>query len=192
MRHRYVNEINAGSMADIAFQLLIFFVVATTIDIDQGILRKLPPYEKKPVIEKSKIRNTFVVLINNKNELFVQNKHINISQLKATAKEFIENPNNDTSLPEKTAEDLPYLGKIYVTKNHVISIQNDRGTSYASYLAVQNQLAAAYNELKDELSLRYFKTNYSDLDEKRRKSIDEVYPLKISEANPVDIITKIK
>ncbi len=112
MRHRYVNEINAGSMADIAFLLLIFFVIATTMDVDQGILRKLPPYNNHPPPVNSNKRNTFVVLINNRNELFVQNKRLDISELKSTAKKFIGNPDNENSLPERFETEIPYLGKV--------------------------------------------------------------------------------
>jgi biopolymer transport protein ExbD len=98
-----IPEINSGSMADIAFLLLIFFLVATTMDVDSGLSRRLPPWidqttEKPPEIKK---RNVFTVLINANNQFLVQNEWGNIKELRKKAKEFIENPNNDPSLPEK-------------------------------------------------------------------------------------------
>jgi len=183
MNNRESFEINAGSMADIAFLLLIFFIVATTIDVDQGIPRKLPPASEitRVVINE---RNTFVLLVNRNNELLVQNQKMNISDLKKSAKEFIENPYNDEHLPDKFEMNVPYIGVISVTKNHIISLQNDRNTSYSAYISVQNELTAAYHELRNELSLKRFKISYSKLDEKRKDAIDMVYPLRISEAEP--------
>ena len=189
MKSRVTQPINASSMADIAFLLLIFFIIATTIDLDQGIMRKLPP-DSDEKIKSSKKRNTFVVLINQNNEIFVQDNTMNISRLRNAAKKFISNPYNEENLPEIIETDIPLIGKIFVTKNHVISLQNDRGTSYASYLAVQNELTAAYNELREELSLKYFKTGYEDLDDVRKRSVEEVYPLRISEANPVNVLSQ--
>ncbi len=179
-------------MADIAFQLLIFFLVATTLDTDSGIFRKLPPMpEDEPQEEKVEIkeRNIFVVLVNKDNQLLVENELMNIRDLRDAAKEFIANPANKSTLPEVVVEDIPPFGPTPVTKFHVISLQNDRGTSYGTYIAVQNELTAAYNELRDELSLSKFGIKYDDLkdDDPRRDAIEKVYPLKISEAVPKNI-----
>jgi biopolymer transport protein ExbD len=192
LKRRELQEINAGSMADIAFQLLIFFLVATTLDTDSGIFRKLPPMpEDEPQEEKVEIRerNIFVVLVNKDNQLLVENELMDIRDLRDAAKEFIANPANKSDLPEVVVEDIPPLGPTPVTKFHVISLQNDRGTSYGTYIAVQNELTAAYNELRDELSTSKFGIRYDDLkdDDPRRDAIEKVYPLKISEAIPKNI-----
>ncbi len=195
MARRELQEINAGSMADIAFLLLIFFLVSTTMDTDMGIVRKLPPMPEEQSQEeevKVKERNIFVVLVNRDNQLLVEGELMNIKDLRDAAKKFIVNPYNDPDLPAKEWIDVDYFGQVEVTKNHVISLQNDRGTSYEMYIAVQNELAAAYNELRDELSMRRFGVKYDDLgndDEgkARKEAIEEVYPMKISEAEPKNI-----
>jgi biopolymer transport protein ExbD len=197
MPRRELQEINAGSMADIAFLLLIFFLVSTTMDTDMGIVRKLPPMpdEKQKQEEKVDVkeRNIFVVLVNRNNQLLVEGELMDIKDLRKKAKEFIANPNNDPNLPAKEVINVKYFGDVEVTKKHVISLQNDRGTSYEMYIAVQNELAAAYNELRDELSLSKFGVKYSELggvgdqEDDRQKAIDEIYPMKISEAEPKNV-----
>ncbi len=195
MARRNLQEINAGSMADIAFLLLIFFLVSTTMDTDMGIVRKLPPMPEEITQEeevKVKERNIFVVLVNRDNQLLVEGELMDIKDLRKAAKVFIENPYDDPTLPTKEWIEVPIFGQVEVTKSHVISLQNDRGTSYEMYIAVQNELAAAYNELREELSMRKFRVKYSQLgdDEEAKKridAIDEVYPMKISEAEPKNI-----
>ena len=193
MAKREIQEINAGSMADIAFLLLIFFLVTTTMDTDSGIVRRLPPMPEEDIQEDIQIRerNIFVVLVNRDNKLLVEGEPMNIRDLKEAAKEFIVNPNNSIDLPALEAVTIPYFGTVNVTKKHVISLQNDNGTSYKTYIAVQNELAAAYNELKDELSLRKFGKKYRDLDsdddEGKIDAIDEIYPMRVSEAEPKNI-----
>ena len=182
-------------MADIAFLLLIFFLVSTTMDTDMGIVRKLPPMPEEKTQEeevKVKERNIFVVLVNKDNQLLVEGELMDIKDLRKAAKEFIENPYDDPNLPAKELVDVPIFGPVEVTKNHVISLQNDRGTSYEMYIAVQNELAAAYNELRDELSMRKFGVKFSelgddDIGKKRQEAIEEIYPMKISEAEPKNI-----
>ena len=191
-RSRELQQINAGSMADIAFQLLIFFLVATTMDTDSGIFRKLPPMpeeEEQKEEKEIKDRNIFVVLVNKDNQLLVENELMDIRELRETAKEFIANPANKDDLPELIPEEINHFGTIPITKFHVISLQNDRGTSYGTYIAVQNELTAAYNELRDELAIAKFGIRYDDLKESddRKDAVEKVYPLKISEAVPKNI-----
>lgn len=184
---REVPEINAGSMADIAFLLLIFFLVATTMDVDSGLARKLPPWiesdEKPPEIKR---RNIFTVLINANNQLLVQNEWGDVKQLRKKAKEFIANLNDDPELPEKEYKNINFFGNYPVSKQ-VISLQNDRGTKYETYLTVQNELVAAYVELRNELSQRKFGKKYDKLNEEQQKAIGEIYPQRISEAEPKNI-----
>lgn len=177
-------------MADIAFLLLIFFLVTTTMDTDSGIVRKLPPMpENEQQLDDVQIRerNIFVVLVNRDNKLLVEGKLMDLKDLKEAAKEFIVNPNNDPDLPAKEVKNFDLIGPMEVTSKHVISLQNDRGTSYKTYIAVQNELAAAYNELRNELALKKFGKKFEDLDEEHQKAIEEVYPMKISEAEPRNI-----
>lgn len=185
------NEINAGSMADIAFLLLIFFLVTTTMDVDTGIIRMLPPkpdpnQPPPPPINK---RNVFVVLVNANDQLLVEDQLIEVSDLREKAKEFIkgypEQPDN-MEFPEFKNEDIPFFGNIPVSKQ-IISLQNDNGTSYNMYIQVQNELAAAYNELRDELARNKFGKSYEELnatDPNKASAIKKIYPARISEAEP--------
>lgn len=187
-KKREVQEINASSMADISFLLLIFFLVTTSMATDKGLSRKLPapvPEDQKTEeeVEINK-RNIMMVLINSSDLLMVNGDVMPINKLKEKAKEFIANPSNSGSLPAKVAEEIPFMGTMMITKDHVISLQNDRGTSYQAYINVQNELVAAYNELREELSRQKFDSAYSELDEDRQKAIQQVYPQRISEAEP--------
>jgi biopolymer transport protein ExbD len=181
---RSLGEINASSMADIAFLLLIFFLVTTTMNVDTGLVRMLSPIpEEKPEEQDVKQRNIFVVLINQSDRLLVAGQPTDVTLLKDKAKEFIANPNNDITLPEKQATEIEYLGMVDVPKG-VISLQNHRGTSYQMYMLVQNELVAAYNELRNEYSRAKFGKAYGDLLDDEQKAINKVYPYRISEAEP--------
>ena len=175
-KRRGLPEINAGSMADIAFLLLIFFLVTTTMDQDTGISRKLPPMpeEEQETPPEIHAKNIYVVLVNSKNELLVEGEWTEISQLKEGAKKFINNNGVDpksSDNPEKA----------------IISLQNDRGTEYMTYIRVQNELAAAYSELRNDAALNKFGERFSDLNKTQQKEIKKMYPQKISEAEPKNI-----
>jgi biopolymer transport protein ExbD len=184
---RKLPEYNSSSLADIAFMLLIFFLVTTTMDTDTGIIRMLPPPvpEDTPIDDDTKVkeRNIFVVLINKNDQLLVENKPMDIRYLKDAAKEFIENPARREDLPEFKETEVPYFGLIPVSKQ-IISLQNDRGTSYGVYIEAQNELAAAYNELRAELALQKFGKQYDDLNEEEQLAIRKVFPNRVSEAEP--------
>ena len=183
-----IPEINASSMADISFLLLIFFLVTTSMDVNQGLARRLPP----PIPPDQKIedtdinkRNLFVVKINWENKLLVQGQELDIKQLRAKAKEFIANPEDKADMPKLFEEDFGQpFGTLKYTKEHVISVQNDMETQYQAYLDVQNELVAAYNELREECAQKYFHKSYTELDEEWQKKINKIYPQKISEAEP--------
>lgn len=170
-RDRMSNEINAGSMADIAFLLLIFFLVTTTIAEDKGILVKLPPWsDEKPDIQKLKERNVYAVLVNAQNDLLVRGEPMRIGALRENAKEFISNPQQRSDYAESPV-------------NAIISLKNDRGTEYQTYLEVYNELKGAYNDLWNELSLRKYGEPYSeDMELARKKAIRDEIPFVISEA----------
>lgn len=179
-------------MADIAFLLLIFFLVTTTMDVDTGIARKLPPMPDEEDIQdeedvKIKERNLFIVLINKNDQLLVEGELMEIRNLKEDAKEFILNENNREDLPVKEEEYIPELDRTMNVPQGVISLQNDRGTSYGKYIAVQNELVAAYNEIREDAAYEFFGKSYEDLNEEEKKGIKKLYPQSISEAEPKDI-----
>jgi hypothetical protein len=150
-----------------------------------GLPRRLPQPLDQPVPPvKVNERNLFSVRVNSTNELLVQNEVINIRELRAKAKEFIKNENNSSNFPEKVTMNIPLLGTMEVTKDHVISLMNDVDTQYQAYISVQNELVAAYNELRNELSTQKFGKLFSELSEDEQKAVQTVYPLKISEAEP--------
>lgn len=184
---RKVPDINSSSTADIAFLLLIFFLITTSMDTDRGLARRLPPppeKEQKEESDKVKERNVLTVFLNMNDQLMCGGEYINIGQLRNKAKEFIDNPYNEETKPEKHAKDIPFFGNMLITEKHVISLRCDRGSSYKAYLSVQNELVAAYNELRDKLSEEKWGKKYADLEEEQQKSIRDIYPQKISEAEP--------
>lgn len=185
MKIRNLPSVSSGPMADIAFLLLIFFIIATSIENEKGIIRKLPIDSGDEL--NTKKRNTFLVRINNENKLLVQNNEMPLSELRHATKEFIENPACKENLPEKEIININPIGNIYVTKNHIISLQNDRGTTYAAYIAVQNELTAAYNELRDEFAQKQFGKAFAELDDGYKEAVEKVYPLRISESEPKEI-----
>ena len=188
-KKRSMPGINSSSTADIAFMLLIFFLTTTSMDTDKGLARRLPqppdPNQKQQDNIKVKERNVLQVRINKDNQLMVGSEYLDVTQLRAKAKEFIANPNDDENMPEKHVVNIPLLGgDNMVTKNHVISVTNDVGTSYQAYIDVQNELVAAYNELRDEKAKSAFGKDYVNCSEDEQKAIREFYPQKISEAEP--------
>jgi len=186
-KKRKAPGINATSSADIAFMLLLFFLLTSSMDTDRGLARRLPqpvPKDQKKEDIDIKKRNLMVVLINSSNQILANGQYVELKDLKGLVREFIENPYNDESKPEKVEVDVPFFGTLPVTKNHLISLQNDRGTEYQAYINVQNELAAVYNELRDEVSKKKFGKAFMDLDEEQQKAVQLIYPQKISEAEP--------
>lgn len=173
-RDRLSNEINAGSMADIAFLLLIFFLVTTTIDVDKGVLVKLPPWSlEPPETMKLKERNVFSVLVNAENQLLVRGELEDIDDLREKAKEFIRNPDKQPNMAEDPTK-------------AIISLKNDRGTEYKTYLEVYNELKAAYNELREEEAKRKYGKSFEYLARDKQKEIRARIPLVLSEAEPTN------
>ncbi|MBU8891368.1 MAG: biopolymer transporter ExbD [Bacteroidales bacterium] len=186
---RPTGEFSAASMADIAFLLLIFFLVATTMDIDTGLSRKLPPMPEPGAEQDNKQikeRNVFVVLINANDQLMVNGKQMDVYNLRDEAKEFIVNPANKENLPEKEPREIDYFGTVMAPKG-IISLMNDRGTSYGIYIKVQNELIAAYNEVRDEVAMSEFSRHYEDLPKDKQDAVKKYYPQIISEAEPKNI-----
>jgi biopolymer transport protein ExbD len=186
-KKRKVPQVNSSSSADIAFLLLIFFLITTSMDTDKGLLRRLPPPIPPDQQQQDldvKMRNVLQVLINSNNQLLVGGEPIEVSQLKEKAKEFIANKEDLPNLPERIPTEVEFFGTYPVTKYHVISLQNDRSTEYQAYIEVQNELVAAYNELREELAKAKFNKSFEELDENQQKAVQAIYPQKISEAEP--------
>lgn len=187
-KKRKVPGLNGSSSADIAFLLLIFFLVTTSMDTDKGLSRRLPPPippdQQNDQEMDVKQRNVLSILINSNNQLLVGGEVMEVSELRSKAKEFIANKEDLANLPERIPTEVAFFGTYPVTKFHVISLQNDRNTEYQAYIQVQNELVAAYNELRNEISKSKFGKNFADLDEERQKAVQAIYPQKISEAEP--------
>jgi len=198
MAKRAAPEVNAGSMADIAFLLLIFFLVTTTMEKDSGINRKLPPIEDSDEDVIIKQKNIFTVLINGKDQMLVEDELMQIKDLKAAAVEFLDNgggTDNDGNecnycRGKKNPKSSDHPDKA------IISLKNERETSYEAYISVQNELVGAYNELRNRRAQEQFGTsflemqkNYKDVQwignkTKLKEKIDQIkleYPMKLSE-----------
>ncbi|WP_291114014.1 ExbD/TolR family protein [Flavobacterium sp. UBA6135] len=197
MAKRSAPEVNAGSMADIAFLLLIFFLVTTTIETDQGINRKLPPIEDQQDPPEIKMKNIFTVLVNKNDQLLVEEKLMELSELREAAIAFLDNGGDGSCTYCKGAKDPSSSDN---PDKAIISLQNDAETSYKAYISVQNELVAAYYFLRDrECKAKYGKT-FRELeamfeDPKTREStrlkieplikdIQTMFPQKLSEAEP--------
>lgn len=200
MARRELPEINAGSMADIAFLLLIFFLVTTTMDTPTGLLRQLPPnMEDETPPPPIKKRNIFEVLVNANNDLLVEGEPMNVEDLREATVDFIygrpNEPNNE-KYPEfkESEEPIPFYGENYMVSKQIVSLQNDKGTHYGMYLKVQNELVAAYNQVREAEAQKKFGMSYKRIQELKKKgdakakkmydAIKAIYPQRISEAEP--------
>ena len=187
---RKTPEVRADSQADIAFLLLIFFLVATTMNSDKGLSRVLPPLPPEDVkVEDIKVkeRNVLLVFVNAAGQIMAGNESMDIRGLKDKAKEFILNPMDDENLPEKkdTEIDLPDGSKwTYPVSEGVISLQTTRDTNYEVYIMVQNELSRAFNEVREQVSTQKFGHAFADLNEDQRSAVTKAVPQKISEAEP--------
>ncbi|MBQ0062264.1 MAG: biopolymer transporter ExbD [Bacteroidales bacterium] len=187
---RKVPEVNSSSQADIAFSLLIFFLVATTMNVDTGIVRVLPPMPDPNVKQediKVKERNLFLVFVAGSGAIMAQGEIINLRNLKDKAKEFILNKYDEENLPEKKPTDITMPDGstwVYPVSEGVISLQNTRDTGYQVYIMVQNELTRAFSEVRDEVAMAKFGHKLADLEEAQRQVIIKAVPLKISEAEP--------
>lgn len=194
---RKVQEINAGSMADIAFLLLIFFLVATTMNVDTGLVRLLPPMppeNQKQEDIKVKERNLFLVLVSGSGNIMVgtpnNQEFTDVRQIKDRTKEFILNPMDDANLPEKTDKEIELADGtkwVYPESQGVVSLQTTLETDYQTYIMVQNELTRAFNEVRDEVSMQKFGKKFSELEKADRDAISKAVPMKISEAEPRNI-----
>lgn len=184
-----VPELNSSSSADIAFLLLSYFLMTTTMNQDSGLQRRLPPMpapDQEVQDQKVNRRNIIIVKINSQDRLFAGNEPIDVSRLKDKIKEFLLNPNDDPKLPEKEITDIEGFGQYPVSKG-VISLQNDRGTSYQAYIAVQNEIVRAINEIREDFCRANYGKSYANLTEEQQDIVRKAVPQLISEAEPKDV-----
>ncbi len=190
---REIQEINAGSMADIAFLLLIFFLVATTMNVDTGLARMLPPMPEDDQQQQEndvKERNILLVFVSGSGNIMAGNEPIEIQSLKDKTKEFVLNAYNDENLPEIVDKDfeLPDGSNwTYPTSSGIVSLQTARETDYRVYIMVQNELTRAFNEIRDEVSMKKFGVQFSELESSVRDVVAKAIQVKISEAEPRQI-----
>lgn len=201
MAKRAIPEINAGSMADIAFLLLIFFLVTTTMDIDSGIARKLPEkIDDTPIIDFH-ARNVFIVSLRDNDILVEGNIYMSLEELKEATIAFLDNGGGTfkgeicdycKGKKDLTSSDHP--------KEAIVSIESTRSTNYGAYIAVQNELVAAYNYLRNRTANELYGVSLDELVKKAKdetnsnqktevlknkiKKIKGMYPMIISEAEP--------
>ena len=169
-------EINAASMADIAFLLLIFFLMVTTIESNEGLARRLPPMPEpdQEIISDVNKRNVFEVRVNSSDQLLVEGDYATMDNLKDLTKGFILNFGKNPNLSDNP-------------KEAVVSLKNDRGTTYKMYIAVQNEIAAAYTEIRNARAKDLFGKSFDELDNEQQEEIREEFPMRVSEAEPEDI-----
>jgi len=188
-------EVNAGSMADIAFLLLIFFLVTTTIETDAGLDRMLPPMEPPEENVVIKQKNIFTVNINKNGQLLVEEELTNLKDLRTKAMSFLDNGadgscNYCKGKRDESSSDNP--------SKAIISLKNDRETKYGTYITVQNELVGAYNDLRDREAKRLYQRDFTEMEAEflnpetpsrvrdelkdKVKKIQELFPQKLSEA----------
>lgn len=192
MASKKTPAINSSSTADIAFLLLCYFLMTTTMGSQTGLQRRLPPMpDKNQKVEDQKVnrRNIIIVRINSQDRLFAGNELMDVSQLKDKIKHFLNNPSDDPTLPEKEVKDIEGFGQYAVSKG-VISLQNDRGTSYRAYIEVQNELVKAINELREEFSKSKYGKGFASLTEEQQDIVKKCIPQNISEAEPKNVSNK--
>ena len=200
MARRSTPEVNAGSLADIAFLLLIFFLVTTTIETDSGISRKLPPMQDENVVPPViKEKNIFQVIVNRNNDLLVEDELMELKDLRAAAVAFLDNGGGVgpeacdycQGAGDPTSSDNP--------DKAVIMLVNDRQTEYGTYIAVQNELVGAYNELRNRTAQRLYGKSFTQMEadfndarftgnkdrlKEQLEEIRDMWPQKLSEADP--------
>lgn len=198
MAKRSAPEVNAGSMADIAFLLLIFFLVTTTIETDTGLNRKLPPIDDEqvepPIIKQ---KNIFTVLISRDNQMLVEDELMELKDLRKAAINFLDNGGGTgdeacsycKGKRDPSSSDNP--------DKAIISLKNERETTYSTYISVQNELVAAYNTLRNRRAQELYGTTLTEMEaeydntqspqfksEKLKEKIEKIkveYPQKLSE-----------
>lgn len=180
---RGVPEINATSTADMAFMLLVFFLLATSMGVKKNIRRELPPSTDSVRVEPLRVkeRDLLVLRLDGEGRLFAGPEEIPLTDVKERVKHFIANPDNEESLPEKHLREVPLLGTVEVTDTHVIALRYDPHTDYRTYFEVQNLLLEAYRELRDAEAEKRFHCTFDRASSEQQEAIRACYPQRISE-----------
>lgn len=194
MASKKTPEINGGSMADISFLMLIFFLMVTTMDTDKGLSRRLPPMpDENAQVQDIKVnkRNLLEVRITTNDNVYAANqvtaqRITDVNELEQIVIEHLTNPTGNEKLSNKKTKDIEGFGE-YAVSEGVISLQNDRGTSYNKYIEVQNVLVRAINRIRDDFSLQNFGKVYLQLTEEQQEIVREAIPQNISEAEPKNV-----
>lgn len=166
---RKVTEVNAGSMADIAFLLLIFFLVTTTILEEEGVLVRLPVWDDEPISTPLDTERVLTVALNGKDELLVEGKRVGVAGIPSLVENHLNRP------------DFP-------TTQAVVSLTHDRRSGYETYLAVYDALLNGYRRVRDQEANNTYGKPYAELDDTRRREIRRRVPLVLSEAEPTDFV----
>jgi len=173
-RERETPEINGSSMADIAFLLLIFFLLVTTIDVDTGIGLQLPPAPKEnqqpPPIKE---RNMLKILVNSQGQVLMDEQPTPVTKVKQNVIDFVTNRGKDPNL-----SDSP--------QKAIVSIKTQRQTPYKIYINMLDEVMGAYAQIRNQAAQARFGKSYESLDDdsKQKKEIQDMYPKKISIAEP--------
>lgn len=183
-RRRKIPQINSSSSADIAFLLLIFFLITSSLDPRMGLYRKMnPAYPEEALKERNEIedRNLLHFTLTGRDVVVFKEDEVPPGQIRILSKAFISNINGQDHLPERIDTEIEGLGTVAVTKNHVILLEISRDARYESYIVLLNEVTAAYNELRNEAALELLARNYHELDEGQQAAIRQLYPMRISE-----------
>lgn len=188
-KKRKTPGINGSSSADIAFMLLIFFLITTSMDTDKGLKRRLPPLAPKQQQDKPveiNERNIMRLLVNRNDKIAISSStgfvDVQLDKLKDEAVDFILNPTNNPNKTEKETREVPGLGNIsVVTSGYAISLKTEIETSYQMFISVQNELLKAYAEVWDKVAMQYFNKPFAELSPSQQKSVSDAYPMHISE-----------
>ena len=172
-----------------AFLLLIFFLMTTTMNVDSGIQRRLPPIAPPDAEADVNKRNMMMVNVNQNNLIQINGEMVDITQVSERVKEHLSNPTDDPNMAAKKEEVIPLIGPYKVSEG-VVSLMNHRSTSYNTYVQVQNELTRAINELRNDLANRQFGANFSELTEEQQQAITKAVPTAISEGEPKDLTTR--
>ena len=185
LRHkRSVPGLNTASVADISFTLLILFLVVTSIDTEKGIRRRLPPNvpEKQlNAVQEVAPRNVLRIRLLADNTVTIGGDTAAFSDVKARVMRFVDNPANADDLPEKAMENIPLLGYLPVTGKHVIQLTVERAADYQSWFTLQNEIVAAYAQLRDDFTSRHFGKHYAACSERQKEAARACYPQRVSE-----------
>ena len=179
MASKKTPEINGGSMADISFLMLIFFLMVSTMDPETGLSRRLPPMPP----ENAQV-------INSRNGVMAGGQVIlSDAQLEEIVIEFLTNPTDRSDLPSKTLKNIEGFGE-YPVSDGVISLQNDRQSLYSKYVEIQNVLVRAINKVRNDFAMAHFGDVYEELNAEQQEIVSEAIPNRISEAEPLDVTKK--